>query len=85
MSNPLGCIFGFILGSVWVQDADVNDRNVGHAHVQDYMRFTAIIATLFCVPTVLFFKEKPKEFPSESARSQMGVDFDFKGDLRALC
>ena len=69
LSNPLGCILGFILGSVWVSDADVRDRALGHEHVLDYLKFTAILATIFCVPTVLFFKEKPKYFPSESARS----------------
>jgi hypothetical protein len=69
LSNPFGCITGFILGSLYISDKDKENHEEGKKHVLQYLWFTSIVVTAMCVPAILFLQERPKECPSESAKS----------------
>jgi len=40
--------------------------------------------TCLCVPTILFFKERPKLFPSEAAKNVLRAKFEFCRDFKLL-
>jgi Na+/melibiose symporter-like transporter len=84
LSNPLGCILGYGLGSLFVFDSDLDDIVVGKEHVRYYLWFSAILITCLNIPILLFFIQKPKEFPSEAAMQNESIKFSFKDDLKLL-
>jgi len=54
LSNPFGCILGFMLGSLYVSDDDKDNIEKGKEHIIKYLWFTAIVVTGMCIPCVLF-------------------------------
>jgi len=59
LSNVLGCLVGFALGSFWITNSDADDHAAGRKHVVTYLRFTSYMVTLMCLPIVFAYKEKP--------------------------
>ena len=54
LSNPFGCILGFMLGSLYVSDADKDNIPEGKDHILKYLWFTAIVVSCMCIPCVIF-------------------------------
>ena len=70
LADPIGCIIGIAIGPLIIFDDDVNDHDLGRQHTENLLLIQAIACTLTFLPTGLFFKEKPKYFPSNAARTQ---------------
>mmetsp|Transcript_23459 Transcript_23459/g.36141 ORF Transcript_23459/g.36141 Transcript_23459/m.36141 type:complete len:171 (+) Transcript_23459:863-1375(+) len=71
LSNPLGCIFGLALGPFFVFESDKDDHEAGKEHMRTFMLFCAVVGTLMSIPTLIFFREKPKYYPSKIAKNSM--------------
>ena len=54
LSNPFGCIMGFVLPSFFISDNDKANHVLGKEHVMQYLRFTAFIVTIMCLPSLIF-------------------------------
>ena len=77
LTNPLGVLMGFSLGSVFI----ANDS--GKRDVVDYLWFAAVINTAMCLPIIVFFKEKPPFYPSVIAKNAAeGEKFSFKDAIK---
>ena len=70
LADPIGCIIGMILGPMYVLDSDKDDPETGKLHVNELLMIQAIACTVLYLPLLLFFKERPKHYPSNAARSQ---------------
>jgi MFS family permease len=84
LATPLGCIMGMVIGPFFVLDSDKLDNKNGHIHVNNYMFFSAVLVSIFCLPVIIFFKESPDRFPSMAAMNQTQTKFSFSKDLKLL-
>lgn len=82
LANPLGCILGMVIAPFFVNNS-IMDKNP-KGHVDDLLFTHAMIAAVLNVPTMIFFKERPKMFPSDAAKNTKNTKFDFMKDLGLL-
>jgi len=64
LSLAIGCIIGMVLGPFYINSSLGKDPVKGKEAFVDYLFFTAILATVMNIYTILFFEEKPKYYPS---------------------
>jgi hypothetical protein len=79
---PLGDIFGFAITPLFVDDKD--PLPIVKQNVIRYCMWAAIFVTALGMPMVLFFKDKPKYYPSRAARKITNTDYGFKRDMLEL-
>ena len=82
LALPMGDILGFAITPVFVSDKDplpeVKQR------VITYCLWAAVMVSVFSLPMVCFFREKPQHFPSVAAKSISKTEYGFKKDLYLL-
>ena len=62
----------------------VNDSKLTKGHVNDLLMAHALISTVVSIPMLIFFKERPKDFPSEAAKNTQNTKFNFMRDVTLL-
>ena len=64
LSTPVGAIMGMVFGPFYIFDGDATHTEIGEKHNNHYMFVSAIVITAMNVGLLLFYREKPKQFPS---------------------
>ena len=77
---------GFMIGPYFIDTDDelVTNIDKGHNDVLRYMWNSAIIVTVMCAPLILFYRERPKYYPSKIAKHSKKEERNFKEDFKTL-
>ena len=79
LAQPFGAIVALALGPIFVNKNKCEKEDVEH-----YMMVLAITNSSICLLMLLFFRERPKLYPSRSALYLKSTVFNFKDDLITL-
>lgn len=87
LSMPIGCIMGLVIGPFFIPETDKLQPELGRQHVEHYCLVSAFIVSFLSGWLLIFFKEKPRFFPSMSSMlvSHKEGEFDLKKELVLLC
>lgn len=69
LSDPLGEIFGYMLGPAYITNEDVKNPEAGKEKVNNLLLMQCYIVTGLCLPMILLMQERPKYFPSAAAKN----------------
>lgn len=83
LALPIGCIMGFVLPALLIDDKDGHDDLAGHEIFNTYLIIQNIIVSLFTLPLLFFARDKPPTPPSASA-SRKEEPLNFGKEMKEL-
>ncbi|TNV78446.1 hypothetical protein FGO68_gene3853 [Halteria grandinella] len=81
---PIGSITGFIMPTIMIGEADLEDEEKGKGKIGLYIWIQCIIVTIAVINLIYQASDKPPTPPSLSASQPQPQFFDFKSDYRSL-
>lgn len=84
LSIPFGCIFGLVMGPLFIPDGDKFNHELGRQDMNTYMLVSAFIVTIMNASLIFFYKDKPEFFPSKVARTNTAAKFSMIKDAKLM-
>lgn len=85
LSMPIGCIIGLAMSPLFIFNSDREDKDAGKSHCMYFQLFSAIMITVETVWLLIFFRERPPQYPTKlsmiSDITRNTTKFSFKNDF----
>lgn len=73
ISMALGTCIGFCIASFFIHESNKEDHAKIKEQTNDFMWFISISNTILCAPLIFFYQQRPKTYPSRSAKESANL------------